>query len=69
MNDENQATGRVMARQLAEVRELSMEELKLISGGAGTTDTGYSCDWGPTQESSCGSSDDDPCDLDWLSSD
>lgn len=58
---------RVMARQVAEVRELSLEELQLIAGGGGTTDTGQSCDWSlGCQESMCGSSGDDPCDEDWL---
>lgn len=69
MIEQKQENGRVMALQFAEVRELSLDELKLISGGAGTTDTGFSCDWGPTQESTCGWSDDDPCDLDWNSYD
>lgn len=63
MSMENQ--NRVMARQVAEVRELSLEELQLIAGGAQTTYGPNYCDWGPTQESVCGWGDDDPCALDW----
>lgn len=66
---ENNDSNRIMARQFAQTRELTLDELKLIAGGSGTSDNGLTNDYGPTQESSCGSSDDDPCDLDWISPD
>jgi hypothetical protein len=55
---------RLFAREVATARELTVEELKLVAGGMITTNNGMDCGPG-TFQSHCGSSDDDPCDLDW----
>lgn len=73
MNNEDQK-GRILARQFAKSTVISADDLKGLAGG--TADDGYGtgqttpgCDFGPTQGSSCSRSDNDPCDLDWLTSD
>jgi hypothetical protein len=65
----NNDSNRIMARQFTTERVLTLDELKLVAGGAVTTDTGLMCDSAPSQNSYCGSSDDNPCDLDYWESD
>ena len=55
---------RILARDVAHERELTVEEWKLVSGGAFTTNDGRDCGMGPTFESLCNWSDGDPCDMD-----
>lgn len=54
---------RIMARQVAQSREITFEELKLVAGGGNSTNGGMDCGpgWG-TYEEWCLSSDNDPCD-------
>ncbi len=59
---------RLFARGVAQARELSVDELKLVAGGSISTGNGMDCEPG-TFDSSCGPSDGDPCDLDWISND
>lgn len=57
---------RIMARQVAHERELTVDELKLVAGGGFSTNNGLDCDkgWQPTYDSQCLASDGDPCDMD-----
>jgi hypothetical protein len=69
MSDEME--GRILARQLADVRELNLDELEGIDGGGTYSPT--SCDAGPTQGCYCTDSWNGPqhvpCDLDWQTTD
>lgn len=66
MNQEVNQQTRILARDVAHERELTVEELKLVSGGGFSTNNGFDCgrDWTPTFESLCQWSDGDPCDMD-----
>lgn len=61
-NDDNQ---RILAREVADVRELSFEELQIVAGGGNSTNGGMDCgwDWGMTYWERCLESDDNPCDM------
>jgi hypothetical protein len=61
MSSENKT--RLFAREVAQVRELSIDELKLVAGGTNSTNGGMDCGPG-TNESYCASSDGNPCDQD-----
>lgn len=56
-------SNRIMARQVAQAREVTFEELKLVAGGGNSTNGGLDCGpgWG-TVDTYCLSSDSDPCD-------
>jgi hypothetical protein len=69
---ENNESQRILAREVADVRELSFEELQLVAGGGNSTgdpgtifNPGGDCGpgWGLTFWQRCLSSDDDPCDM------
>lgn len=64
----NSSGSRLFARSVAQARDLTVDELKLVAGGSISSGHGMDCEPG-TFDSSCLASDGGPCDLDNISID